>query len=1234
MGNNVTRSLCTGADDTAASKGAAARLFTYVGVPLDALVAYERAALRLSHNLDCLRRSAAEATASAVVRAAASTPTGRDGSKSASQPPRRPLLQLCVDVQNVLQQQCAQQQPLCHTGKDKTMVAGESAYQDGVPVLLQELAWEWRSSTSRERRGRASSADRPPALRAEEMATWNIRTTQLLQGYVRSRRFEKALRHARKVAVTNSGSCPSATVAPQKGRASSGGAPPPRVFRELFKSYAVLGRSLTQPRRSGGRGAPRSSAAHFPSDVTPSMWCALLCQFLRALPGPLIPSLCGRRLEPLAGAPSSRPTSGAAPASVTRAAHAAMRRVVEESFISTNAVAYTTLCYVLHLVQEHRAELTGDEVETVAQAVVRESSLSQLTREVAHACKPEVRLFWPPPVSAGASSKAAPAAARAHRLELRRGGRRRSSSLTGVTSSSITVSAPLQGTAAAAAAVKAQAATGATAMGCMTAAQHGGGTTPPSGGDTSSCVSSDCSAVEGAEIRGGGIGDGSGSDESAAGGGAANAQGRLAGAKGAAHLSVSATAKTPTASTTHAAAVGGMQGPATSPSSATISEGDDGESERCPPAVAACGLSVAAQPTEGARHALPVPQQDSLRTGAAAESHPKLQRKERCMTSSAAPFSTSIPPASGNNSPAPEHCPRDGQQSIKRTIPLSEDDGMRLLSMPASRQELTALDISKLNSALDPSELEDLGAMEAEAEALRCALQRFSKPSPAAATSSRGHDGDSGGRHARTPEGESGSQQSAVIGSVSACWAPVPPRLPLLSSSHGTGPTSTSSARHERHLMPRCSSAAAAAPAIARPPPSPSLHLKPSPSAQESAARLPAMAYRALAEQPLLTALMVAKQRFLAAQTMTPRDDSAVAPSPPHAAACVGWTAARGDDSSGNVADHRLERVMTCAREMGWTSLESLIESLKAANLHSHGAAAAVSEAEAAPLSTPHPHELKPEALGSSSNAPDVQGWPQPRGEVPHHARGRVVADAPIPRLMRPSSAFSRDDPSITHNRSAYDRESRQPHAPQRGADSHRSSLSPEAEIDDSAMRSEVTLAFGGSGVLHARPQGAPLPSSPTADNGRVAGTGHEQLGAPLQSHGGHTSSSLTTPLTMTTLSTIATAGAATAQPLSGLDQELEKLRRLVRTLESRQFVQARQSSAQTSELTARCAELQHQQLEQEKQLRLACARLLDVGNLLEELRSVKTCLQGQLMASRQEGTRLRDALLLGETRR
>ncbi|KAG5477481.1 hypothetical protein CUR178_05185 [Leishmania enriettii] len=1214
MGNNATRSLCTGADDTAAPNSAAARLFTYVGVPLDALVAYERAALRLSHSLDCLRGSAAEATASAVVRAAASTPEGRGGSKSVSQPPRRPLLQLCVDVQKALQPQCAQQQPLCHTGKDKTMVAGESAYQDGVPVLLQELAWEWRSSTWRERQGRVSSAGRPPALGAEEMATWNIRTAQLLQGYVRSRRFEKALRHARKAAATSSGGCPSATLERQKGRASSAGAPPPRVFRKLFKAYAVLGGSLTQPRRIGGRGASRSSAAHFPSDVTPSMWCALLCQFLRALPGPLMPSLCGRRLEPLAGAPSSRPTGDATPASVTRAAHAAVRRVVEESFISTNAVAYMTFCYVLHLVQEHRAELTGDEVETVAQAVVRDSSLSQLTREVAHACKPEVRLFWPPPVSAGASSKAAPAAARAPRLELRRGGRRRSSSLARVTSSSTTVSASLKGTTAAAAAVKAQAAAGATAMGCMTAAQHEGGTTPPSGGNTS-CVSSNCSAVEGAEIRGGGISDGSGSDESAAGDGAPDAQGRLAGAKATAHFSVSATA--------------------TSPSSATISEGDEGESERYPPAVAACGLSVAAQPTEGACHALPVSLQDSLRTAAATESHAELQRKERCMTSSAAPFSTSIPPASGNNnSPAPEHCPRDGQQSIKRTIPLSEDDGMRLLSMPASRQELTALDISKLNSALDPSELEDLGAMEAEAEALRCALQRFSKPSPAAATSSRGHDGDSGGCRARAPEGESCSQQGAFISSVGAFWAPAPPRRPQLSSSHGTGPTSTSSGRHERHLMPRCSSAAAAAPAIARPLPSPSLDLKPSTSAQESAVRLPTMAYRALGEQPLLTALMIAKQRFLAAQTMTPTDDSAVALSPPHAAACVGWNAARGDNSSGGVADHRLERVMTCAREMGWTSLESLLESLKAAKLHSHGAAAAVSEAEAAPLSTTHPQELKPEALGSSSNAPDVLDWPQPRVEVPHHARGRVVADAPIPRRMRPSSAFSRDDPSITHERSAYDRESRQPHAPQRGADSHRSSPSPEAEIDDSAMRSEVTLAFGGGGVLHARPQRAPLPSSPTANNGCVAGTGHEQFGAPLQSHGGRTSSGLTTPLTMTTLSTIATAGAATAQPLSGLDQELAKLRRLVRTLESRQFVQARQSSAQTSELTARCAELQHQQLEQEKQLRLACARLLHVGNLLEELRSVKTCLQGQLMVSRQEGTRLRDALLLGETRR
>ncbi|KAG5476954.1 hypothetical protein LSCM1_05287 [Leishmania martiniquensis] len=1195
MGNHATRSVCASAHDAAAAKGTAARLSTYAGVPLDALVAYERAALRLSHNLDSLRRSAATATKSAAERLAASTSAGGGGPATASKLPRRPLLQVCAEVQKKLRQDWDQKKTRSNTAKDKAAVAEGSAYQDGVPLLLQELAWEWRRSASRERGGRASRAGRPTPLRAEEMTTWNTRTAQLLRDYVRSWRYEKALRQARKAAAAGAEGCTSATAVSRKDGASSGGAPRPRVFRELFKSYEALGRLLTRSRSGGGGGTARSSFDRSTSHVTSSMWCAVLCQFVRALPEPLIPSLCSRRLEPLAGAPSRRPSAAVAPVPAARAAYAAMCRLIEESFIPANVVAYTTFCYVLDLVQKHRAELTGDEVETVAQAVVRESSLYQVKREVAHACKPEIHMFWPPRRSAGASPTAASAAASAPAGKLRRDGRGRSSSSSGTLTAN--------GSASAAVAVKSRAAVKATAQGSMTAVQRGGGMTPSSDGDTSSYLSSDASSAERGEAGGRAIGEESDSEEIVVGGGAADAQGRLAGAMAAAHTSVAVPIKTLPGSTAHAAAGGGMWQPATSSSSVTTSEEGTSESGRYPPAVAARAISAAARPAEDVPDAPSALQKDSWRTSAAAESRPQVERKQRCVTSNAAHFSMNVPPVrESSNSLASEHRRGIGHHSVQRIVPLTEDDDMRLLSMPACRQELTALDVSKLNSALYPSELEDPAAVEAEAEALRYALQRVREPSPAATTSSQRHDGNDDSPHPRSPEGKSGSPQGAVVGSSSASAAPVPPQL---SSSHRITPTSTPLPRDECHPMPRCSRTATATPALARPPTSPSSYLKPSPSVQGSAAGLPVAAYRAQAEQPLLTALMVAKQRFLAALTTVPKGENPVALSPPRGGECAGWFAASSVGRSGGVADHRLERVVACAREMGWTSVESLIESLTAA---------AASITETGSPSTPRAPELKPEA--------------------PHHARRRAAAYASVSGLTTPFDTVLGLDCSVTEDRSRCGRECQQPHAPRQGADSHLSVPSPRTEAADSALPIGRMHAFCGSGVARTHPQGVALASSPKAGNGPVAGTGHAQLGARLQHHKGHMSPSLTTPLEKTTSLTIPTTGAAVAEPFSGLDGELKKLRSLVCTLETRQSAQACQSSAQMSELSARCAELQHQQLEQGKQLRLACARLLDVRDMLEELRSVKTHLQGQLMAAQQGGARLRDALLLGERSR
>ncbi|CAJ1989412.1 hypothetical protein conserved [Leishmania donovani] len=1141
MGCHTSRTFCTDAHDTAAATGAATQLSTYAGAPLDAVVAYERAALRLSHDLSHLRRSAETTTEIALVRSIASAPTGRNGPATASQPPRRPLLRACIDVQKALRRQHEQRRHHRHMYKDKEVVTVETAYQDGVPVLLQELAWEWCSSAAGERQGRASNAGRPPALSAEQMAAWKTRTAQLLYAYVSSRRYKKALRRARKAAATGARvRHPAAASAVRRGDEvrSDGehGAPEPLVFRTLFKSYAELGRSLTTSHSAAvGAAARSSSAVNSRSTVTPSMWCAVLCRFVSALPEPLMPSLCSRRLEPFAGALPSRSAAATTPTSTSHAAYAAVRRVVSESFISTDVVAYITFCYILDLVHEHRAELTGDEVEAVAKAIVREPSLAQTTREVAHACDPEARMFWPPRTSVAASSTAASAAAMAREKVPGEDGRRSVKS----------------------------------------------------------------------------IKDGSGwKGVAAAGGGETGTHSQLAAAKPAVCADVEV-AKTPTPWTAPAAAGGGMRRPPTSSSSATGSEEDDSESDRHSPAAAARTISAAAQPTEDMHRASPVPKQGSSKAKAAAGSHLQPDRKERIMASSEVPFlkgTSSV--GESSSSVVSEHRRYVAQRSAKQLLSPSGDENVQRPSVLASRPDLTALSMSRLNSALYPSALEDPAALEAEAEGLRCALQRFSESSLSATASIRSHD-DGDGIHSRSPSGESGSPQGGTsTDNVSASLAPVPPRPPRLSSSHRVTLTPTSFQRDERHLLPKCGGAATPTPAVA---------LLPPPLAQRSAAPLPATAFRAQAEQPLLTALMVAKQRFLAALKMSPARGTAAALSPPQTAEVVDRTAADGKGCSGSFVDRRLENVMACAREMGWTSPESLIESLKAAQWHSHGKTPAITGAEAAALSTSHVPALKSDALSSSCDWHALPRLPQPRAEAPHQAKkGAAVSGA---------------NSSITECCSGHGPVSQRPHTPHQGTDACHAFPSSRTESADSAMRVKATCELRSGGAAHPGLPGESLLSPPAAESSRVAGTGHAYLPAPLQGHEGLVSSGLTNPLTKPTMPASATAGAVAAQPLIELEQELTKLRHLVRTLESKQFVHAHQSSAQASELQAQCAELQHQQLAQAKQLRLARARLMSVGNELEDLRYVKTHLQLQLTVSQQETARLRDTLLRGETR-
>lgn len=1133
MGCHASRTLCKNADDTAAATGAATQLSTYAGAPLDAVVAYERAALRLSHDPSRLRRSAEVTTEIALVRNTAS-PTGGSGSATASQPPRSPLLGVCIDVQKALRRQHEQKQHHHHTDEGKEVVAVDTAYQDGVPVLLQELAWEWFSGAAGERQGRATNAGRPPVLSAEQMEAWKTRTAQLLHAYVSSRRYKKALQRARKAAATGA-RVRHPAVASAVGRdgevrsGSEHGAPEPRVFRTLFKSYAELGRTLTR-----SRSAAAGSAANFKSAVTPSMWCAVLCWLVRALPEPLMPSLCSRRLEPFAGAPPSRSVAATAPTSATHATYTAVRRVVSESFISTNVVAYTTFCYVLDLVHAHRTELTGDEVEAVARAIVREPSLAQTTREVAHACDPEARMFWPPRTSVAASSLAASAA--------------------------------------------------------MARAKEARGDDRHSGNSMQ---------------------DRSGSKRvAAAGGRETGTHSRLAAEKPAVCAAVEVVVKAPTPSTTPVAAGGGMRRPPTSSSSASDSEKDDSESERHPPAVATRAIPAAAQPTEDMHRASPVPHQGLSKTVAAAVAHPQPDRRERYMASSEAPF-LKVTPSAGesSSSAASEHRRHVAQRSTKQPMSLSEDEDVQRPSVPASRRDLTAISMSRLNSALYPSALEDPAAVEAEAEDLRCALQRFSESSLSAAASIR-NDDDGDGIHSRSPSGESGSPQSTSTDKVSASFEPVPPRPPRLSSPHHITPTSTSSQRDERHLLRKCGGAATPTPAVA---------LLPPPLAQRSVPPLPATAFRAQAEQPLLTALMVAKQRFLAALKMTPGRETTAALSPPQTAQGVGRTAARDKDCSDSFADCRLEHVMACARQMGWSSPESLIKSLKAAQWHSHAKTPAITDPEAAALPSPHVPALKPDVLSSSSDRHALPRLPQPRAEAPHQARkGAAVSRA----TLAGGGVSARDGPvSQPH------------HTPHQRADACHASPSSRTVSANSAMRVEATRVLCSGGAAHVGLPSGSLLSPPATESSRMAGTGHAHLPAPLHGHDGLVSSGLTDPLAIPSMPTSATAGATAAQPLIELEQELTKLRHLVRTLESKQFAQAHQASTQASELQAQYAELRYQQLEQAKQLRLARGRLISVGSELEGLRDVKTHLQVQLTTSQHETARLRDALLVGETR-
>ncbi|KAG5502818.1 hypothetical protein JKF63_04586 [Porcisia hertigi] len=1147
MGSHVTRASCSTAFASVVGKSAAPKLSTYTGVSLDALVDYERAALHLSHNLDDLQHSAATATESAPTQATASTPTSGSGPTAVSQPPRRPLFLVDVGVQYTLQKRRENKQHRCKTNGDDG-VAVKAAYCDGVPVLLQELAWEWSHSTQRKHQRSTTAAARPPAFSGEQMATWCARTSQLLRDFVSSRRYEKAMKRTGRAVATDARVRTSVPAVRRHGEISSDGehrTPRPIVFRELFQSYAVLSRSLTtQHGRTATLTAGPSSSAGSTHSVTPSMWCAVLCQFLCALPEPLMPSLCSRRLEPLAGKPSSGPSAATVSTSSADAVHVAVRRVVKQSFLSTDVVAYTTFCFVLNLVHRHRAELSGGEVEAVARAVVRASSLVQLTREVAHACKPEVRIFFPPLTRVDARSAPASAAAAAavvvQETEPREDVLNRDELTAVVTASSpAPASTPPRAEGCAAPLVQPKAAAGATAVGNGAPGQPTSRMAPPRDEDTSSE-----------------------SERVTAEAPANDARGRPAEAQPAASTSFVVAAKASPVSATPSTAGGMMRQPATSPSSATASDEDDSDSERYPLATATHDIPVAAQRTEEARHTSPIQQQGFERDAAIAESPPQRHPVGRVMISTATPL-TDISPLrkKKSGSPLSDHRCRIAQLDVKPQATRSDDQDMQPPCLQTSRPELSPLTASKLGSALYPSALEVPAAAETETKALLHAFRLFTKHPLPATPDGLSKNGEGDDPHSRSPSGRCDSPQSFSIVSARMCAASRPPQWVSSPQVRHATLTTNTFLQDERQPVPGCGSAPAPL------------------STEASAAPLPVMAYRAQAEKPLLTALMVAKQRFLAAPTPTPSGETSVTPSPSNAAGLPGRSAAAGGTASKSGIDHRLESVMTYSCERVCSSAQSPAESLKATS------------------SSPHEPSLQPDALGPLSDRRDLPERSQRCAEEPHPTLRKctVVCDA-VHRTVTSSDILSGMDSSPAEHCSHDAQENQQPHVSHRGA--------------------------GLDGAL-----------SPTAIDNRdhVAGAGHAHVGAPFRSHEGHMSSSVTTPLKVkTALPTNPAVGVPDAQQLKGLVQELEKLRHVVRTLESQQFVQVRQASAQTSELQAQCLELQHQQREQGRQLCLTHAQLRSVGKELEDLRSVRAHLQMQLAASQQESARLRDSLLFG----
>ncbi|KPI88339.1 hypothetical protein ABL78_2578 [Leptomonas seymouri] len=1214
--------LCMATPSTAVATGSSVKLTTYAGVPLHALVAYERAALGLPLDTETLQRHA-------VQHLRADT--------------HRPSHPACSSLSSPLFSSVLLSIPPDEAQTPGTQKRGDHA--EGVPLWLQEVAALWNAS-SEQRLGRSSGAAAGNAssgvLRAEQQAAWANGTAQQLHDFVSTQQFAAALQKARGTR-----------------RRRSQGAPPPPVFAKLMQSYGALSRTITG-------GALTSCNATAETSITAGMWCSLICDFLRRLPEPLMPQLCSRRLEPLLAQLDRSPVDeyhGSAPASSSSfsstALYKAALKVLLDSFVSLSIVDYVTFGFILRLVNRHRAELTGGEVEALAHAILRESVVPHVLREVAHACKPEARMFRAAPKFSAAST---PSTAGREATHVLHDSTMRQHDAAGASKASVQTEKASEQPAASPAAAPAH--TGATGA----SAEHGSMTLPPVEGEESDSTWDDSlaarskrssnrirqheSLIEPKENPAGNPGSlARRTDE------VQNALNQLPTGNSRHKMKVSSTAH------------GTIQWHGTPSSSSVSDEEDDSHSSD--------------------NTALKTKHADK-----AAELGDRPSRQSLAVTANPARMATaaSSPPS---DQIIPPLLPQPGSSCSASTTVISTVKGAEKRTLHPSAATPIAADAA----LVDAPSLVGVSPVRRSELSL---LSRYGRDGTAEEGGDMNIPSTLFSRNENDSERVIHEGEDASLPSALAIHpAPTPLRtsrsdsalypsaledpLPGVASAATQGPFMQTSG----HLL-------SAAPMDRRPPtlslglesqgcplgklPSPSragalrtprdllqqqqLQAQEQQEHPETQRQGPACAaagpptkvvrYRAQESRPLQAALLEAKQRFIAASVRTPsctfdttaRSTTAVR-SPAADEVFAAWTDHASVTPDESAAAARMRCVLECAQENGWSS-EDVLSALQKAQLvaSAHEASRDMSRTQASSrlagqpprndCRLPRDHAAKTGAevaahrsipvptCGGPPDSLSVNLSPAPEAELawlPSGSNDRRVPENTVSR---------RDALSERHHLSAFSSAStlHLDHTRAFHRDSDLSTVMLDAAErqprSGKANKSEMTVA--GASLLTPSTNDDPFSISRSGDSpGAGSGAGHSRPSG----------SSLATPADVTFITTVNTAtsgqSSTAGSSLISMKKELQRLRDAVRALEENHFVQTRAAAAQTAELMARCAELQRQQQEQEQQFRFTKSRLADVNHVLEDLKDDKARLQMQLTAARQDGVRLREVLLTGK---